>query len=208
MNVGVDSLAGLRNDMLSIINIQTRPFSTGNSSSLAIKHKGTPFNATRRRFPCGLVASFLLLTCCQRHFDPEMARKEILKLHQGFIEAHLAEDPSILVATISDNYLFVSDGDVLTLNADDVEEMLTHYFDTTTFSRYADTDDPVIGFSKDGTLAWSIVQVRVSGARHYESSPDDRFDTQWAWITLYEKRGARWSRLADVSTSRPFEQSK
>jgi ketosteroid isomerase-like protein len=144
------------------------------------------------------------ITSCQDRFDPEKGHAEILALHQGFIDAHLREDTSPLVAPIPDDYLFVSNGDVDTQNAEDVREMLQNYFDTTTFSHYADTNQPIIGFSTDGTLAWAIVRVRVAGTSHREPEAEREFDTQWAWITLYEKRNDEWSRIADVSTNRPF----
>ncbi len=148
------------------------------------------------------------ITCCQHPFDSKQARAEILELHRCFIEAHLAEDVSPLARPIASDYLFVANGDVQTLNGNDVQRTLQSYFDTTTFSHYEDTDEPIIGFSKDGTLAWIVVQVRVAGISHRESGVDDPFDTQWAWITLYEKRNGEWSRISDVSTNRPFSESE
>ena len=145
---------------------------------------------------------------CQRSFDSEQAHAEILELHRSFIEAHLAEDVSALTRPIPDDYLFVANGDVRTLNGNDVQNNFERYFDTTTFSHYKDTDEPIVGFSKDGTLAWAIVQVRVAGTTHRESGPDSPFDTQWAWITLYERRDGEWSRISDVSTNRPFTESE
>ena len=161
----------------------------------------------RQRILLIVVAIAIGLTGCQGSFDPGMGRAEILALHQGFIDAHLSEDASSLAAPIPQDYLFVSNGDVERLNAEDVRESLQSYFDATTFSHYADTNEPIIGFSKDGTLAWAIVQVRVAGSRHREPEADHGFDTQWAWITLYERQNDQWSRIADVSTNRPFTQS-
>jgi ketosteroid isomerase-like protein len=151
-----------------------------------------------------IVAIAVGLTTCQDQFDPDKGHAEILALHQGFIDAHLRKDASSLAAPIPDDYLFVANGGVDTQNAEDVRENLQSYFDATTFSHYADTDEPIIGFSKDGTLAWAIVQVRVAGTSHRDPEADREFDTQWAWITLYERRNDEWSRIADVSTNRPF----
>jgi hypothetical protein len=162
----------------------------------------------QKRYLSIFVAITLALIGCQRSFDPEKARAEILELHRNSIEAHLEKDASQLTATIPDDYLFVSDGDVTTLTADDVRKSLQGYFDATTFSHYADTADPIVGFSKDGTLAWLIVRVRVAGTTHRESGSNDPFDIQWAWISLYENRNGEWSRIADVSTDKPFQESE
>jgi hypothetical protein len=151
-----------------------------------------------------VVAIAVGLTGCPDRFDPDKGRAEILALHQGFIDAHLREDTSPLVAPIPDEYLFVANGDVDKLDAENVREMLQSYFDATTFSHYADIAQPIIGFSTDGTVAWAIVRVRVAGTSHRDPEADREFDTQWAWITLYEKENDEWSRIADVSTNRPF----
>jgi ketosteroid isomerase-like protein len=160
-----------------------------------------------RYLPLAAVVAFGLVAC-QRSFDSEQTRAEILELHRSFIEAHLAEDVSALVRTIPQDYLFVANGDVQALNGNDVQKTLQTYFDNTTFSHYEDTAEPIIGFSKDGTLAWAIFQVRVAGISHRETGTDHPFDTQWAWITLYEKRNGAWSTISDVSTNRPFTESQ
>jgi hypothetical protein len=85
--------------------------------------------------------------------------------------------------------------------------MLQRYFDATTFSVYEDIEEPIIGFSRDGTLAWAIFQVRVAGGGSGASASAQAFDTQWAWLTLYERRKDGWARIADVSTDRPFADS-
>jgi len=145
---------------------------------------------------------------CQHSFDSEQARDEILALHRSFVEVHLAKDVSAIVRPIPDDYLFVAYGDVQTLNGSEVQKKLQSYLDATTFSHYEDTNEPIIGFSKDGSLAWSIVQVRVAGTTHKASGSDDPFDIKWAWISLYEKRNGEWSLKADISTNRPFTKSE
>jgi hypothetical protein len=145
---------------------------------------------------------------CQRSFDSQQGRTEILELHRSFVEAHLDKNVAALSRPIPDNYLFVANGDVQMRNSSDVHRSMQSYLDATTFTHYEDTDEPIIGFSKDGTLAWAIVQVRVAGISHRASGIDETFDTQWAWITLFEKRNGQWSRIADVSTNRPFRSSE
>ena len=51
--------------------------------------------------------------------------------------------------------------------------------------------------------AWAIVQVRTAGSRSRADGSSRDFDIGWAWITLYERHGDGWLRLADVSTNRP-----
>lgn len=158
------------------------------------------------RFARSGLAPFLLLAGlgCQPASEAESARAEILALHRSFIRAHLAKDAAFLARFASPGYLSVSDGRVEQMNASRMEAMLSDYLNSTTFSDYRDIADPIIGVSRDGSLAWAVVQVRVAGTRSLPDGASRQFDTRWAWITLYQREGRHWSRIVDVSTNRPF----
>jgi len=146
----------------------------------------------------------LVVGCCQDP-DLEQARQQILDLHQSFIQAHLDKDAAFLAEPTADDYLSVVRGHVRPMSAAEVEGMLAPYLAETHFSHYEDVAEPIIGFSKDGSIAWSIVQVRVAGERTGDDDTKQSFDTLWAWLTLYRRDGDRWQRIADVSTNRPFD---
>jgi hypothetical protein len=143
--------------------------------------------------------------CCRGH-DPEKARREILNLHESFIQAHLDKDAAFLAAPTADDYLSVMRGEVTPMSASEVEARLAPYLAETEFSHYEDLADPIIGVSDDGSMAWSIVQVRVAGTRTGDDDVSLTYDTRWAWLTLYRRDGRDWERVADVSTNRPFDQ--
>jgi ketosteroid isomerase-like protein len=141
---------------------------------------------------------------CRPAPDPDSLRREILALHESFIQAHLDKDATFLAAPTADDYLSVSSGEVRAMSATDVEAMLAPYLAETEFSHYHDVAEPIVGVSEDGSLAWSIVQVRVAGTRTGQDGQAHTFDTLWAWLTLYRRDGDRWQRIADVSTNRAF----
>jgi ketosteroid isomerase-like protein len=150
---------------------------------------------------------FVLVTTggCSRDSDTESIQQEILDLHRSFIQAHLDKDAAFLAAPTADDYLSVARGEVTPMDADEVEKILAPYLAATEFSHYEDVAEPFIGVSDDGSLAWSIVQVRVAGERTGNDSTVSSFDTRWAWLTLYRREGDGWKRIADVSTNRPFD---
>ena len=152
-----------------------------------------------------LLAAMLLGACCKEQPDLDAYKKEILELHRGFISAHLAKDVESIAEPTADGYLFVAGGEVEISNAGKVAEWLERYFARTEFTEYSDVADPIIGISDDGSLAWSIVQVRVAGTSRGEDGTEEPFDTLWAWITLYKREGEGWLRISDVSTYRPYE---
>lgn len=154
----------------------------------------------------GLIAlCALIAVSCGRRPDSDALRAEILELHRSFIQAHLDGNAAYISGFTAPEYVAVSDGRVEAIDAGAMESMLSAYLDSTVFSRYEDVADPMVGVSDDGSLAWSIVRVRVAGARTAAGGPPREFDTLWAWMTLYRREDGRWLRMADVSTRRPYD---
>ena len=151
------------------------------------------------------VLGLLVSMACGGQPDLDALREEILSLHRSFIQAHLDKDAAYLAQPTAQDYLSVANGEVVPMTAAEVEARLAPYLEATEFSHYTDLEDPIIGISDDGSIAWSIVQVRVAGTRAGGKDEQYSFDTRWAWLTLYRRDGDGWLRIADVSTNRPFE---
>ena len=148
--------------------------------------------------------TLLMMSSCKKSPDYNTIRSEILNLHRAFIQAHLDKDASFIANPTSPEYIFVSGGEIRKITPAELEDNLSDYLDATEFTEYHDIADPIIGISRDGLLAWSIVKVRTAGTRMNSQGSEVDFDIQWAWITLYEKKNDHWIRIVDVSTDRPF----
>jgi len=136
---------------------------------------------------------------CQSNPDNEDIRSEILELHRESIAAHLNKDVDFFVRDLSDNFISVSDGEINFPTKEEIKLQFSKYLNNTTFKEYIDLQKPIIGFSKDGSTAWSIVQVKVTGKRKMEDGKEHDMDFVCAWITMYKKEGDRWKRTIEVS---------
>jgi len=145
-----------------------------------------------------LIAILLIFTGCKESPDQDKIREEILDLHKATIDAHLNKDVNFFVKDISDDYFSVGNGEIRYPAKNEISERFSNYLESTTFTNYKDLQEPVIGFSEDGTIAWSIVQVNVAGTRTMDDGESD-FDYTFAWITLYSRQGDKWIRLGEVS---------
>jgi hypothetical protein len=126
-------------------------------------------------------------------------RSELLALHEDSIKAHLEKNVSFFVQDISKNYTSVSWGEIQKPTIKDIGATFTNYLENTNFSEYRDLQEPIIGFSNDGSLAWLIAQVKVTGKRKTDGEETD-VDFICSWLTLYERKDDKWLRLADAST--------
>ena len=130
--------------------------------------------------------------------DFEALRREILDLHKATIEAHWDKDVDFFVRDVSEDYFSVSNGEVGHPTAEEVRSTFS-YLNNTTFTEYRDLREPMIGFSDDGSVAWSVVQVKVAG-RTVDDGSERVLDFTCAWITVYRRRGDRWIRLGEMSS--------
>ena len=133
---------------------------------------------------------------------PDLAalRQEILSLHQGFIDAHLAENADFLVEGQSESFLSVSAGEIRRPTVEETREKLGTYLRNSTFPEYRYVCEPIVNLSQDGSMAWSVAQVKVAGTRRAEDGSLRPLDFVCAWVTVFERRDDRWVRLAEVST--------
>jgi hypothetical protein len=122
-----------------------------------------------------------------------------MELHRMNIEAHLNKNVDYFVQNLSDEFMSVSNGEIDFPAKEEIRSNFSGYLNSTTFSQYADLREPIVGFSKDGSVAWSVMQVRVAGKQMLDDDAERDLDFTCAWITLYEREGSRWIKLAEVS---------
>ena len=148
-----------------------------------------------------LIACFLVFFSCKSTPDFEKLKAEILRIHQEFIRAHLEKDVDFMVHDLPEDFIFVTHGEILHQKKEEIRTNFDDYLNNTVFSEYRDLEDPIIGFSRDGSLAWSITKIKVKGIRTISDGTEREFDSIYAWITLYERRDDKWIRLTEVSTN-------
>ena len=141
----------------------------------------------------------IVATACHSKPDFEKYRTEILILHQEMIDAHLTKDVGWFTKDNADDYFSVGRGEIKFPEKDATTTRFENYLNSTEFTEYRDLRKPIVKFSKDGSLAYLIVQVKVAGKQKVETDTIESFDVTWAWITLYERENDKWIRLGEVS---------
>ncbi len=132
-------------------------------------------------------------------------KSEILALHQVTIEAHWQKDVDFFTKDLADDFFSVGNGEIRKPTMVEMNAQFSAYLKNTTFTEYRDLQKPIISFSKDGSIAWSIVQVKVAGKRSIESGGERDVDFSCAWITFYQRQGDSWRRLGEVSNFKTDE---
>ena len=126
-------------------------------------------------------------------------KEEILALHKASIDAHIEKNIPFFTQDVSDEFITVSKGEIYKPTKEETNAMFTNYLENTEFSEYRDLQEPIIGFSKDGSVAWIIVKVKVTGKRKMKEEEVD-LDFVSSWIMLYERQGDKWVKLVNASS--------
>ena len=154
-----------------------------------------------------LVSIIILCTACSRKasFDIEKARAEILALHVVQQRVHLEEQPEAFADLLSERFISVNRGRISRPSREENIERFTNYFDAIEFEKWEDISKPVISFSDDGSLAYSIVHKDVTLNYPDENGILVRERTEFAWMVIYRKTEQGWIIESVASTNLPTE---
>jgi hypothetical protein len=129
--------------------------------------------------------------------DAELA--ELTKLQEREQEAHLTEQPALLVNMLSDTFCQIKNGEVKYYTKDEMTDRLVKYFYSVEFIKWENLKAPVITISPDGEMAHILVQKKVELILSDQDKPT-REKTTFAWTELWKKKDGRW-KLFTVTTT-------
>ncbi len=122
----------------------------------------------------------------------EELRKEILEQHNLQRDYHFNKMARKFAAQLSANHISVNRGEIKQLTKDEHIERFTNYFNAVTFEKWDDVTPPIIRFSNDYSIAYTIVEKDV--VVQYKNDNDSlvREQTNFAWVAIYKKYPDGW----------------
>ena len=156
-----------------------------------------------RRSALIVTISTVFLSCISTAWSQQIEgdHSKILAEHKRIIDAHLMRDVEGMLEGAADDYVLVNRGEVTYPTIEERRQRFSRYFGVTVFSEYKDLIPPIVHISDDGTAAWLIAQVEVSGIQE-SSGGNQTLHFVSAWIELYEKRDGEWVQTGNVSNFR------
>lgn len=139
---------------------------------------------------------------CQT-FDREAEIAKILQVHHAQRAHHFNKDSIGFANQLTSDFLSVNRG---RLQNPAFEENVTRYhgyFNAVRFLQWDDNEEPIIRFSDDGKLAYTIVQKTLE-----LKFPDGQGDslvetTEFVWTSIYRKIDGVWKIESVASTNKP-----
>lgn len=149
-----------------------------------------------------LLLLILSMACKEPPVSREQARQEILKQHYAQQQYHLEENVEAFVDLLSEDHVSVNRGAVTQAGHEAIKDRFRNYFGAVEFEQWEDTAEPVIRFSDDNTLAYSIVQKDVVTRYQNESGQTLRDSVHYAWLAVYHRdNSGEWKVETVASTN-------
>ena len=133
----------------------------------------------------------ILLLSCGRDLDrqKDIELKKIMALHDLQREIHFEKQVSNFVNLLSEDHISVNRGKIAQPSIADLEERFTNYFNSVDFVKWDDVTPPIIRFSDDLSVAYTIVDKEVIVKSRDTYTLDT---TYFSWVAIYKKINGEW----------------
>jgi hypothetical protein len=154
-----------------------------------------------------VLGGLLVWTLSRSHFyqragDREADHRAILQAYEAERTAHFRHDVAAFLADNDVTWYFAADGRVALRNTAAVTPQVQEYFDSVQFTKIDDLEPPHVEVSSDGTMAWLLGHVRVSGTQLHAKGAQTPLSFDAAWIDVWQKKSGKWRMVARANTER------
>lgn len=148
---------------------------------------------------------FLGLASCTSSpavFDRVKAEQEILQLHEAQRIYHFEKDSIAFAQQMSSAYISVNRGQITRPTVAENVSRYNNYFSAVEFVKWDDVRPPVIRFSEDGSLAYTVVDKEVIVEYRINEAETILDSSYYAWVAIYKKQAEGWKLDCVASTNR------
>ena len=150
-----------------------------------------------------LALPFILLFSCQngQKIDIATIEQEVLKEHNLSRKYHIDKMAEAFVSQLSDKHILVNRGKISKLQRENKTKQVKQYFNSVEFEKWDDIEPPIVRFSDDYSMAYTIVNKEVVLTYTNEDNEKARESTIFSWVAIYTKQDGEWKIDCIASTN-------
>lgn len=152
------------------------------------------------------IVSTVLFIACGSPANLKLEKEKILALHHAQRDYHFQKDSIAFVNQFSDHFISVNNGIISSPTKEETLQRYQNYFSAVEFVKWDDVQEPIIKFSDDGTMAYSVVEKEVAVRYSDRNNKIVEGRTQFAWTAIFRKENNEWKLACMTSTNRPLEE--
>ena len=136
-------------------------------------------------------------------FSIENETAKILEMHHAQRDYHFNKDSIAFANQLSKNFISINRGEISTPTKEAALARYNGYFSSVEFVKWDDVSEPIIKFSNDGSMAYTIVDKVMRVTHKNENDSLVESETHFAWTAIYKKYGDEWKIDHVASTNKP-----
>ncbi|MEM7103365.1 MAG: hypothetical protein AAF502_09570 [Bacteroidota bacterium] len=148
-----------------------------------------------------IILSATFYNCTEATFDEAAAKAEILELHHLQKKFHVDKMVDEFANLLADNHISVNRGRISAPTREENAKRFSSYFSAVEFEKWDDLKPPVIRFSDDGSMAYTIVNKEVTVTYDGEEDQKVRETVEYSWVAIYKKYPDGWKIDCVASTN-------
>jgi len=137
--------------------------------------------------------------------DLVKAKSEILALHNAQRSYHFQKDSISFANQLSESFISINRGEIKRPKREETISRYNGYFSSVEFLKWNDISEPIVRFSDDGSMAYTIVDKKVEISYQNAKGEKETELTHFAWTTIYKKHNSIWKIDCVTSTNKPVE---
>ncbi len=161
---------------------------------------------------CFSMFLILLFVACnqgldRRQINIQSDKAKILELHNAQRDYHFGKDAAAFANQLSSDFISVNRGLIHQPQLEETVSRYRNYFSSVEFLMWDDVSEPIVRFSDDGSMAYTVVDklVRISHQDEYGQNVEG--ETHFAWTAIYKKVGSEWKIDCVTSTEKAQPES-
>lgn len=128
-------------------------------------------------------------------------KQRILDLHNQQRDFHFNKDSIRFADLLASNHISMNHGEINTPSRRENISIFHNYFSAVEFIRWDDVSTPIIKFSDDGSMAYTVVDKIVELEYKGEDGEAIRDTTHYAWSAIYRHYEDGWKIDCVTSTN-------
>ena len=147
------------------------------------------------------------LSACEesKSINEVEARNEILKQHELQRKYHFEKMAEEFASQLSSNHISVNRGEIKKLTKEEHVNRIGNYFNAVEFEKWDDISPPIIRFSDDYSLAYTIVDKEVIVNYNDDNGIRQKESTKFSWVAIYKRYDDEWKIDCVASTNKSSE---
>ena len=148
----------------------------------------------------------ITISCSKKGvIDISKEREKILELHNAQRDYHFNKDSNAFANQFSDNFIGIGNGVISSSTKEERISCYNKYFSAVEFVKWDDASEPIIRFSDDGSMAYTLVDKIVTLTYKDQKGNKIQEETHFAWTAIYKKYNEEWKIDSVTSTQKPVD---